>query len=105
HPHRTVGMAAAADRNDVGVALDELDALERDAEPFGDALREARLVSLAARQCADHDIDAALARDRDPRIFARRPARRLDVVGKPDAAQLVAPFGFHPALAETVPVG
>ncbi len=35
-------------------------ALERHAEPFGDALREARLVALAARQRADHDVDAAL---------------------------------------------
>ena len=60
HAHRARRMRAAADRHDVGVALDQLDAVDIDAEPFADALREARLVALAAGQRADRDIDAAL---------------------------------------------
>ena len=52
-------MRAAADRHDVGVALHELDLLERHAEPLADALREARLVPLPARQRADRDLDLA----------------------------------------------
>ena len=42
-------MRAAADRHDIGVALDEPDAVHLDAEPFADALRKARFVALAAR--------------------------------------------------------
>ena len=105
HAHRAAGMGAAADRNHVGVALDQADRFDRDAEPFRHALRKAGLVALAARQRADHDVDAAFRLHGDARVFARRAAGRLDVVGKPDAAQLPAPLGFAAALAEAVPVG
>jgi len=88
---------AAADRNDVGVALDQRDAIDRYAEPLADALRETGLVALAARQGADRDVDAAFRPHRDLRIFARRAAGRLDVVGKPDAAQPAAALRLAPA--------
>ena len=76
HAHRARRMRAAADRHDVGVALDEPDAVDVDAEPFADALREAGLVALAAGQRADRDVDAALGQHVDLGIFARRAAGR-----------------------------
>ena len=54
-PHAAAGMGAAAERHAVGVAGDDAHALDRHAEPFGDELREARLVALALRDDADHD--------------------------------------------------
>ena len=56
-PQRAAGMRAAADRDAVGVAGHEAHAVDRHAEPFGDELREAGLVSLALRHGADDDFD------------------------------------------------
>src|SRR5258707_14701215 len=98
-------MRAAADRNDVSVALKQMYALDRRAEPFRHALREARLVALPARQSAHRNVDAALRLHRYPRIFAREATGRLDVVGKPDTAQPAAALGIAAALAESLPVG
>ena len=53
-------MRAAADADDVGVAHDDVDGLDRHREQIGRHLREARLVALAARLRADHDVDAAV---------------------------------------------
>src|SRR6185295_14240146 len=49
HAHRAAGMRAAADRNDIGIALYQAYRLERHAKPLAHALREARLVALPAR--------------------------------------------------------
>ena len=57
--HRAAGMRAAAGADAVGVVRDEIDALERHAEPFADQLREAGLVALAAVHRAEHQLDAA----------------------------------------------
>ena len=54
-------MRAAADPHHVGVAEDDLHALDRHAQQVGDDLREARLVALAARLRADDDVDASFA--------------------------------------------
>src|SRR5262249_54968447 len=63
--HRAPRMRAAAFRDAVGVALDQLDAVERNAQPLDQELREAGLVALAARERADHGLDAAVGPDRD----------------------------------------
>ena len=97
-------MRAAADRHDVGVALDQPDAVDLDAEPFADALRKAGLVALAARQRADGDVDAAFRMHMDLGVFARRAAGDFEIVRKPDAAQLAGAFGFALALVEALPV-
>ncbi len=91
HPHRAAGMRPAASRDRIRVTGDQTHALERDAEPFGDELREARLVALATRQRADHDVDEAVQRDRDLGALARNSAGQLDIVGDADAAQLPVP--------------
>ena len=64
-PHAAAGMRAAADRDAVGVAGDEAHAVDRHAEPFGDQLGEARLVALALRHGADHQLDDAVGLHRD----------------------------------------
>ena len=96
-------MGAAADRNDIGVALDQVDAIERHAEPFSDALGEAGLMALAARQRADRDIDPAFGQDRHLGPFTRR-AGELDVIGERDAAALAAPRRPGAPLREAAPV-
>ena len=58
-------MRAAAGADDVGVADDDVDGLERHRDQVGDHLGEAGLVALAARLGADDDIDTALGADRD----------------------------------------
>ena len=58
--HRAAGVRAAADADDVGVADDDVDRLDRHRDQVGDHLREARLVALAARLRADHHVDAAV---------------------------------------------
>ena len=80
--HRAAGMRAAADLTMSVSPVMMLTRLERHAEPVGDHLREARLVALAARQRADHDVDAAVRLHRDLGALARRADRGLDVVGE-----------------------
>ncbi len=68
----------------------EIDALERHAEPFVEELRKAGLVTLADIHCAKHELDAAMAADRDLGAFALGAAGALDVIGDADAAQHAA---------------
>ena len=58
-PHRARRGRAAAGLHPIGVAGDEPDLLGIDAEPFADDLREARLVPLARRHRAEHQLDRA----------------------------------------------
>src|SRR5262249_61232569 len=58
-PHGSAGMGSAADGDDVGIALDQIHAIEGDAEPIRDELRKARAVSLSARQGSDRHVDTA----------------------------------------------
>src|SRR5204863_7706576 len=89
-PQRPAGMRAAANRDAVRVAGDELDAVDRYAEPFGHQLREAGLVALALRGRADDDLHGAAHRafrlHRDLGLLARRAGRGVDVIGDTDAA-------------------
>ena len=89
-PHAAAGMRAAADRDAIGIAGDEAHGLDRHAEPFGDELREARLVALALRDDADDKLDEAVGRHRDFRFLARHAGRDVDVIADPDAAIFAA---------------
>ena len=80
--HRAAGMRAAADADDVGVAHDDVDALDRHAKQLRRYLGEAGLVPLPGRLRADHDIDPALGH-RDLGALARRADRGFDVIGEP----------------------
>ena len=98
------GMRAAAFLDDVGVALDDIDVVERHAEPLGHALREGGLVALPARQRADHDVDLAARLHGDIGALARIAAGGFEVTAQSDAAQ---PFAFlrrGAALLETSPI-
>ena len=75
------------------------------AEQVGRDLREARLVALAARLRADHDVDPAFRLHRDLGALPRRADRGLDVVGDAEAEQLAALLRLALALLEAVPVG
>ena len=98
---RAVGAHAEGDL--VGVAVDDLDALDRDAEPVGDELGEGRLVPLAVAVRSGEDRDAAGRMDPDLGAFVEpgaraeragdgrgRDAAGLDIGGDADAAQLAA---------------
>ena len=89
-PHAAAGMRAAADRDPVGVAGDEAHALDRHAEPFGDELREARLVALALRDDADDELDEAVGRHGDLGLLARHAGGDVDVIADADAAIFAA---------------
>ena len=67
--------------------LEDVDVVERHAEPFGDALGKRGFVALPARQRADHDIDPALRLHGDVGALARIAAGRFQIVAQPDAAQ------------------
>src|SRR5216117_356773 len=104
-PHGAAGVGAAADGSEVGIAGDQSDLLEADTEPFDDELGEARLVTLAGRQRAEHDVDAAVGTHRDLGALARHAGVELDVVGEADAAVPATLARREAALLEPVPVG
>ncbi len=94
----------------VGVAVDDGDVLDRDAEAVGHELRESRLVALAVAMRARQDLDRPYRVDahfgRFPETYAaaegadrlrRRDAAGLDEGGEADAAQLA--FGGGGGLA------
>src|SRR5262245_38926923 len=95
-------MGSAADGADVGIALDQVHAIEGDAEPIRDELCEARAVPLSARQGSDRHVDTAFGQHRDLRPFPRRPGGELDVIGEPDAAAFSAADRRAAALREVV---
>ncbi len=103
-PHRARGMRAAAFLDDVGVALVDVDVVERHAEPFRHALRERGLVALPAGQRADHDVDPALRMHGDVGALARIAAGGFEVTAKPDAAQPLALARLGAALLESLPI-
>src|SRR5262249_51237616 len=101
-----------------GAAGHDAHAVERDAEPLRDHLREGGLVALAVLVTAGEDFDRAGRIDADLRRFpqahaaaegadslARRNPAGLDIGRQADAAQLAVARGFALALAEAVIVG
>ncbi len=90
----------AACRNEVGVALDQADALVRHAEPRGQHLRKRGFVSLADMLRAGDQRHRAVGFEPDIDILVRRPARALDVIGEPQAAQAAARLALPSPLGE-----
>src|SRR5580692_11184325 len=97
-------MGAAAEGDTVGVAGDKTDAVARHAEPLGDELRKARLMTLALRSDADDQLDEAVGRHGDLGLFARYAGGDIDIGCDTDAAALAALLGFLGAGLETFPV-
>ena len=98
---RARAVGAHAHRRLVGVAVDDLDVLERHAELVDDELRKGRLVPLAVAVGAGHHLADAGMGEADlgalPKTDAsaeradhgrRRDAAGLDVAGEADAAEL-----------------
>src|SRR3546814_3604788 len=97
-----------------GIAVHDLDVLDRHAERRGDELREGGLVALAVAVGAGEDgdragrIEAHLRRLPEADAGAERADHRrggdaagLDVGGEADAAQLALGLGLLPARRET----
>ena len=103
-PHRARRVRAAAFLDDVGVALVDIDVVERHAEPLRHALRKRGLVALPARERADHDVDPALRMHGDVGALARIAAGGFEIAAQPDAAQPLALARFGAAALETRPV-
>ena len=98
---RARAVSAHAELHLVGVAEDDVDVLERHAEPLGDDLSEGRLVSLAVIVRADQHRDLAgrmnanrralvkaAARAEAPGEAGRREAAGFDIGGHAEAAKL-----------------
>ncbi len=77
--------------------------LDRHAEPFGDELRETRLVALALRDNADDEFDKTVGRHRDLGLLARHAGGNIDVIADADAAIFAALARFLAALLKAVP--
>src|SRR5690242_18539939 len=98
-------MRTAANRDTRCIALHQLDAVQRHAEPFADQLAEAGLVPLAARHCANDDFYHAVGFYGDLRPFARYAGRRIDIVGDADAATFAGQPRLFASRGEPWPVG
>ena len=101
-----------------GVAVDDLDLLDRHAELVRHELGEGRLVALAVAVRAGQDLDVAGRVEPELRRLPqadtgaqradhrrRRDAAGLDVGGEADAAQLAARLGLGAARLEALVVG
>src|SRR5690606_17027776 len=78
---RTRAARAATGGDRVRIALADADAVEIDAELFGNDLAVGRLMTLAGRLRADIDIDEAVLGEADFRAFGRRTAGGLKIIG------------------------
>ena len=82
----------------VGIARYQTNSVGLDPKPFGDDLREARLVALARRHRPQYQLDAARRIDCQLGPLARRAGIELDRHGNADAAAAGAPARLRPAL-------
>src|SRR5262249_16225315 len=98
-------MGSSTDQLAIRIPGEQAHAPELDAQPFGDELCEARLVSLTRRLRPDHHVDEAVRCDGDLGTLSWRPGRDLDVVGYSDPAVPAAPPCLLPARREALPVG
>ena len=104
---RDRGRAAGAEagRDLVGVALQDMHALGRQAELLGDELRVGGLVALPARLRADQDGDVAVGIERDVGGLLAHGAADLDIAGQADAAHQACLLRRLGALGKLLPVG
>src|SRR5262249_43036277 len=113
---RTEGAGAL--RHVGGVALDDVDALDRNAEARGDDLREGGGVALAVIVGAERDTDRAIGTDADRGRLVEadagaerageargRDAGGLDVAGHADAAQPATARRFGAARGKAGVIG
>src|SRR5271169_1074582 len=97
-------MRAAALLDDIGVALDDVNVVERYTEPLRHALGKGGLVALPAGERADHDIDAPLRVHGDVGALARIAEGGFDVVAESDAAQPLTFARLGTAVLKPFPV-
>ncbi len=83
---------------------EEAHLLDRHVEPLDDELGKARLVALALRARADHDVDVTVGLHRHLGALARDAGRGVEIIGDGDAAQLAAGAGVGAARGKAVPV-
>src|SRR6266851_6840837 len=76
----------AARRDQIGVALNQPNALVRQTQAIGQDLGEGRLVALPDGLGAGDQRNGAVRFEPDVDILVRRAAGRLDVIGKAEAS-------------------
>ena len=102
---RLRAAGAAAHLELVGIALQQAEALERDAELAAQHLGEGRGVALAVVERAAQHGDRAVGLEADAAILLGRRPGDLEIGADAAAAQLVARRALGLALVEALPVG
>ena len=87
----------------IGVAVDQMHAVERHAEPFGDQLREAGLVALALDRVPITTSTRPSGATVTLGPLARRAGGELDVIGDADAAAFAARAPRRAGVARSPP--
>src|SRR5919201_4227035 len=100
---RTAG--AAARQKLVAVALQETDALERDAEPLAQHLRERRRVSLPVVERAGDDGDGAVGLETEAAHFLARRRGDLEIVADAEPAYFSTFAALAFAAGEALDIG
>ena len=100
---RSAGAAAGEEL--VAVALEQTDALERDAEPLAQHLRERRGMALAVIEGAGDDGDGAVGLEADAAHLLRRRCRDLEKAADAEPAHAAALAALSLAAPETLGVG
>jgi hypothetical protein len=96
---------AAADRDQVGITLAQVDLRIGDAEQGRQDLRKGRLVALADMLRTCDQRHAAVALEADVDILLGRAACALDVIGEAQAAQAAQRLALPAAAGEAAEVG
>src|SRR5690606_22700058 len=102
---RARAAGAAAGNELVAVALQQLDALERNAELLGQHLRERRRVALAVIEGAGDDGDGAVGVETDTAHLGGVGGGGFDVTTDTEAAQFAGLLALALALLEAGGVG
>src|SRR5262249_53237444 len=103
--HRARATGAAAGEELVAVALEQADAVERDAELLAQHLREGRAVALAVVERAGENGDGTVGFEAHAAHLLVGRRRDLQVAADADTAQLAALAALALARAESLPVG
>ena len=100
---RTAGAAAGDQR--IAVALHQADAVERDAELFGEHLREGRSVALPIIERAGDDGHRAIGVEAEGSLLGGHRRGGFDVAGDAKPAQFAGALAVALALIEAFDVG
>ena len=103
--NRARAAGAIAGRHAIGVALHDLDAIERHVEILRDDLRISGLVALAVGLGADIGSEIAVRAEFDRAFLALAPGGAFDIAGKADAADEAALLRRFGARAEPGIIG